>query len=459
MGRWAEKEIYGWGRYPRGKALVARPETRRDIEAAVKDRDGSPVLAQGMRRSYGDAALLLGCRVIDFSHINRMLAFDEREGWLRCEAGVTIAEIVDTFLPRGWFPPVVPGTKHVTVGGALASDIHGKNHHVAGTWSDHVRRVELMTATGEVVVCDRDTNPDLFWATAGGQGLTGLILAMDVRLSPAGKEPNRAVPGDGELPAIAMESVRVPDLATFLEASAASSSHTFTVGWLDGTSRGKRIGRGVLMRGDWSPTPVRARRRRPPKKSLARYLSSNWLINPATVKAFNGLYYYRHRRETKMRTIDADGFFFPLDAVAGWNAFYGRRGFLQYQFVVPDKDSVRNALETIASAGTSASLGVIKEFGNRANGGLSFPAPGITVALDFPNTGSRLLELLERLDDVVAGAGGRVYLAKDARLGRDQFRRMYPDWARWKSVRDAIDPNGVFQSDLGRRLGLVGEPS
>jgi len=413
-----------------------------------------------MRRSYGDAALLKGCRVIDFTHINRMLSFDEHEGWLRCEAGVTIAEIVDVFLERGWFPPVVPGTKYVTVAGALASDIHGKNHHVAGSWSDHVRRVELLTANGEVVTCDRATNSDLFWATAGGQGLTGMILAMDVRL---GRVRSSTTASDADqMPMIDVETIRVPDLATFLQVSAASHQREYTVGWVDGTARGRGTGRGVLMRGDWSAAPRRAVRRRAARASMARYLGSGWLINSATIKSFNTFYYRRHIRRATARTVDADRFFFPLDAVQGWNVLYGKRGFLQYQFVVPPGgggDRVAAILEAIASSGIAASLGVIKEFGERAHGGLSFPAPGITVALDFPNTGTRLLDLLDRLDDAVASAGGRVYLAKDARLGRESFRRMYPDWSRWKEVRDAADPDQVFQSDLGRRLGLVGDAS
>lgn len=447
MAVWAEREIAGWGRHPRVSALVARPETRRHLIEALKDRNGGPVLAHGLRRSYGDAALLAGGRVIDASRTDRMLSFDPDSGWLRCEAGVSIADIVSTFLPRGYFPPVVPGTKYVTVAGALASDIHGKNHHVAGTWSNHVRDVELLLASGEVVRCDGNQNPDLLRATAGGQGLTGIILAMDVRL--ARTEPS-----------IEMESIRVPDLEGFLRVSEESAGFPYTVGWIDGTASGRAIGRGVFMRGRTLAGRLANRREKGVSALIdGRYLSTNWLLNPLFIRAFNSLY-YRRQAGSKRRHVTFDRFFFPLDAIRNWNRMYGSRGFFQYQFVVPadpDCKAVRAVLEAVASSSAGAFLGVIKEFGVQANGGLSFPIPGVTVALDFPNTGPKLLALLDRLDGLVADAGGRVYLSKDARLGRDAFRRMYPEWREWKAVKDHYDPHGVFQSELGKRLGLVGE--
>ena len=472
VARWSQREIAGWGRYPKVRALVARPETRADVIEAIVDRQGDPVLAQGLRRSYGDAALLTG-RVIDMTRLDRMLDFDPATGWLRCEAGVSIADIAATFLPRGYFPPVVPGTKFVTVAGALASDIHGKNHHVAGSWSNHVRDVELLLPSGDIVCCDRGINAELFRATAGGQGLTGIVLAMDVQLE-------RVVAGTEvgpRLAAIEMETVRVANMDEFVRVSGASGGYSYSVGWIDGAARGSSVGRGFFMRGRVTGAAGPARvigtagsertaasldRRQSdvtPRRSLVdgRYLSFNWLLNRVSMRTFNAVLYLRNGNSR--RTVTFDRYFFPLDAVKNWNRFYGPRGLLQYQFVVPpdpQNRALHSALDAVAASGIPSFLGVIKEFGPQANGGLSFPVPGTTVALDFPNTGARLLGLLERLDDLVASAGGRVYLAKDARLGADAFRRMYPEWRQWKETRDRYDPGGVMQSELGRRLGLVG---
>jgi L-gulonolactone oxidase len=269
-------------------------------------------------------------------------------------------------------------------------------------------------------------------------------------------------------PSIEMESIQVPDLAGFLRVSGESTGFPYTVGWIDGTAGRRAIGRGVFMRGrsvaGRLARPVTGRKSIPAVKPASalidgRYLSTNWLLNPLFIRAFNSLL-YRRQGGSKRRHVTFDRFFFPLDAIRNWNRMYGSRGFFQYQFVVPpdpDCRAVRSVLEAVASSSAGAFLGVIKEFGDQANGGLSFPIPGVTVALDFPNTGPKLLALLDRLDGVVADAGGRVYLSKDARLGRDAFRRMYPEWREWKSVRDRHDSQGVFQSELGKRLGLVGE--
>ncbi|MBI4305352.1 MAG: FAD-binding oxidoreductase, partial [Chloroflexi bacterium] len=376
-----------------------------------------------------------------------------------------------TFLPRGFFPPVVPGTKYVTVGGALASDIHGKNHHVAGSWSNHVRRVELLLASGETVRCDSDQNAPLFRATAGGQGLTGIILTMEVRLDRlegfAGANPDARRGSFGPVgdstasPQIEMESVRVGGLDEFFSVSSESSGWPFTVGWIDGIAGGPRLGRGVFMRGRFT----RREGNRPALRSYrrsrvsGRMLEFNWLLNGLTVRAFNEVYFRRRPARAERRTVDPERFFFPLDAIADWNRMYGKRGFLQYQFVVPKdgvRERVRAVLSQIVAAHLPAFLGVIKEFGPTANGGLSFPIEGTTVALDFPNLGPRLMQHLVRLDSVVAEAGGRVYLAKDARVGPEAFRQMYPEWASWKQIRDKADPSGVFTSELARRLQLAG---
>ena len=455
MERWHEHEIWGWGRYPRVRAECARPERRDELLAAVADRNGHALLAHGLGRSYGDAALIRDGRVVFTRRLDRMLSFDPVSGWLRCEAGVTIQDILETFVPRGFFPPVTPGTQFVTVGGTLACDIHGKNHHVDGCWSDHIRRVELLLGSRKVVVCDRETEPELFWATVGGMGLTGVVLAMDVKLTPI------------ETPFIEMESIRVENLDHFFEVSAESGDYTHTVSWIDCVAKGDAMGRGIFMRGRHA-TRSQVDARGAPGPSLAKLVeplldfpidAPAWLLNRASISLFNEVYFRKHPHGQLDSVVHYEPFFYPLDIARNWNRLYGRRGFLQYQLVVPPDPrhrAIREVLEAISTTGMASFLAVIKEFGEGAHSGLSFPAPGVTLALDFANKGQPLFDLLERLDAIVMDAGGRVYLGKDARLSRESFQRMYPGWKQWKAVRDHWDPDGVFQSELGRRLGLCG---
>jgi decaprenylphospho-beta-D-ribofuranose 2-oxidase len=452
---WAKKHLEGWGRYPVIETECTRPERRSEVLDALADRNGEPLLAYGLGRSYGDAPLLADGRQVLTRRLDRMLAFDPETGWLRCEAGVSIEDIINTFLPRGWFPPVVPGTQVVTVGGALANNIHGKNHHVAGCWGDHVRRVELLTASGDVVVCDRGNEPELFWATAGGLGLTGLILSMEIQLYPV------------ETPAIEMESIRVENLDEFFEVSKQSKGYTHTVSWIDCVQSGPAMGRGIFMRGRHAPSGVES------KSSFldsfadfgsklvdGRHFEMNWLLNKATIRMFNEAYFRKSPRGMHESIVDYVPFFFPLDAVQNWNYVYGSRGFLQYQMVVPEQEACREILQIVSDSGMASFLAVIKEFGDgqfgdKQHGSLSFPQPGVTLALDFPNYGQPLFDMLDRLDDIVVDVGGRVYLGKDARLSKQNFRKMYPEWEKWKAVRDKWDPERVFQSELSKRLGLT----
>lgn len=457
MDRWAQQELWGWGRYPRVEALAARPERVAEALAALKDRGSQPVLAHGLGRSYGDAALISNGRVILTRRLDRMLDFDPATGWLRCEAGVSIFDMVETFLPRGFFPPVVPGTQFVTVGGAVANDIHGKNHHVDGTFCDHIRRMEILTASGEIVACGPDLEPDLFWATVGGLGLTGVILTVEVKLARV------------ESPYIDGESIRVENLDDFFRISGESGDFTHTVTWIDCGTRGKQMGRGIFMRGRHADASAK-----PPSELMGKVTDGlsplldvpvdgpSWLLNKATVKLFNAAYFRKHPKGKISGIQHYAPFFFPLDFVRNWNRIYGARGFLQYQIVVPpdpDQRAIRAVLDEITRSGLGSFLAVIKEFGDHVHGGLSFPAPGVTLALDFANSGQPLLDLLARLDPIVVEAGGRVYLGKDARLGKADFRKMYPQWEAWRATRDKWDPDHVFQSDLGRRLGLSGAGS
>lgn len=452
MSTLARQTLEGWGRYSRVESDVLRSESRRDLIAAVTSNGNHPVLARGLGRAYGDAALLSGGVTLLMERLDRILEFDPETGWLKCEAGFSLDDLVRIFLPRGFFPPVVPGTRFVTLGGALASDVHGKNHHISGSWASHVRNVELLKSTGEIVFCDAENNSELFWATAGGQGLTGIILSMEVRLLPV------------ESDAMDVTSTRVRDLEEFLGASAAHQEWPYSVGWIDGLARGKSMGRGNFIAGKHAPAGSSGKAgilsKLPRGLVSGKFLESNLLLNGLSARMFNAAYYRKQFTKRSRGTTSVYPFFFPLDAVDRWNRMYGKRGFFQYQFVVPPDPqhlALKQLLKTISESGTLPFLGVIKEFGTESHSGLSFPRPGVTVALDFANTGQNTLDLFTRLDDMVADAGGRVYLSKDARLGVEDFRRMYPECEEWKRVRDEADPLNMFQSELGRRLGLVGE--
>jgi len=454
MDRWSEREFWGWGRYPRVQAFCARPERSRGVVEAFADRRGSPVLGFGLGRSYGDAALIEGGRVILTERLDRMLHFDPMTGWLRCESGVSIKTLVDTFVPRGFFPPVVPGTQFVTVGGAIANDIHGKNHHVDGTFADHVRRVEILTGRGEIVICDAQTEPELFWATVGGLGLTGIILSLEVKLQPI------------DNPYIEMDSIRVENLDHFFEINAESAQFSHTVSWIDCVTTGNAMGRGIYMRGrhaqgetQESPSLLGRIAEKVSPLLDVPLDGPEWLMNPLTMRAFNTAYFRKHPKGARSVVTHYEPFFFPLDFVRNWNRIYGGRGMLQYQLVVPhdpQSAAIRAVLDAVTKAGMASFLAVIKTFGDKGHDGLSFPMPGVTLALDFPNTGAPLLALCDRLDEIVIHAGGRVYLGKDARLSRQSFQQMYPNAPAWRETRDRWDPKGVFQSELGRRLGLVG---
>ncbi len=452
MDRWIEQDLGGWGRYPVVRTRCTRPERRSEVLAALADRGGDPVLAHGLGRSYADTALLRDGKVVLTERLDRMLDFDPIGGWVRCEAGVSLKELIEVFLPRGWFPQVVPGTWFVTVGGAIGNDIHGKGHHTDGTFCDHVRNVEVLTASGEVVVCDAEHEPELFWATVGGLGLTGVILSAEVRM--------RRVAG----PWIEAENVRVESLDHFFDVSADSGGFSHVVTWIDCVKRGRHMGRGILTRGRHAAPGVEGT----PGAlgSVAAALgplldvpvdAPGWLVNPLTMRAFNEAFFRKERKGVTPGVMHFEPFYFPLDFVGSWNRMYGKAGFLQYQFVVPpdpEHRAVRAALDEITRAGMASFLAVIKEFGDTVHPYLSFPRPGVTLALDFPNRGQRLLDLCDRLDQLVLDAGGRVYLGKDARLPKDRFRRMYPEWEAWKAIRDKWDPSRVFQSEQGRRLGL-----
>jgi len=428
--------ILSWGRYPRVvHRYVHKPAWYDQLPAMLKAAEPGSLLPFGHGRSYGDSCLNGGRELIECGRLNRILGFDESTGVLRCEGGVTLADIIEIFIPKGWFLPVTPGTSFVTIGGAIANDVHGKNHHVAGTFGAHVQRLGLYRSDGDLLICDANENPDMLRATIGGLGLTGVIVWAEIQL--------RRVAG----PWIDSESIPFSSLKAFLDLSHESNDRfEYTVAWLDCFAG--RNPRGIFFRGNHA---THNRRKFSPRRGLTLpFPPPSWVLNGWSIRAFNRAYYALHayRKGTALEPYDT--FFYPLDAIRQWNLLYGRQGFLQYQCVIPEcqLDAVEELLERIARSGTGSFLGVLKQFGSASPAGiLSFPRPGLTVALDFPMRGERTLNLMRSFDEVVQQAGGALYPAKDARMSPAMFETSYP---KWRSVIPYLDPK--LSSSFWRRV-------
>ena len=425
-----------WGRYPRSRHVVRELTDR---HAPLPAFDGL-ALPYGNGRSYGDSCQNPDGTLLRTRGLDRFIQFDAASGQLRCEAGVLLGEILDQVVPQGWFLPVSPGTRHVTVGGAIANDVHGKNHHAAGSFGHHVECFELLRSDGERMLCRPGDAHGLFEATVGGLGLTGVITWAQIRL--------RRVCG----PWMETETLRFGSLDEFFELSRASAAHhEYTVAWIDCLARGASLGRGLFMRGDHAPANP-AERPPAPKERWGMPVAPPFsLVNGLTLRPFNTLYYHRQRAASQRATVHYVPYFYPLDGIRDWNRMYGPRGFLQYQCVLPPaaaRDGIAELMREIAASGSGSFLAVLKEFGTRPAAGLmSFPRPGTTLALDFPNNGARVLRLLERLDRIVDAADGAVYPAKDARLAGPSFRRAFPNWERFAAF---VDPR--FSSGFWRRV-------
>ena len=428
---------------------------RYDSVAALRgalQAGGGPCIARGLGRSYGDAALLSHGVVLDQTGLNRLLDFEEASGVLHCEAGVSLGEIIDLFRPRGWTLPTTPGTRFVTVGGAIAADVHGKNHHVDGTFGRWVRGFSLLLATGEVLTCSPEENREAFWATVGGMGLTGVIVTASVQLRRT------------ETAYLDVSLTRTADLdATLEDLAAGDAGHRYSVAWIDCLSRGRRLGRSVVMLGndaerDGLPPSIRGNPLRPRGRlSLSVPFSPPInLIRPFSARVFNAGYYASH--PTGRSLADHEAFFYPLDNVAHWNRLYGRRGFIQYQALFPAataEPGVRTLIERVRTWGALASLGVLKRTGPAGMGFLSFPYEGYTLALDIPNPGRRLPELARSLEEVVLRHAGRVYLAKDSTTSAEAFAAMYPQLDRFRTIKHRLDPERRFTSAQAERLGII----
>jgi len=425
-----------WGRYPRAAHTVLAMSDR---DAALPRFDGL-ALPHGNGRSYGDSCLNPGGTLLHARALDRFIDFDAEAGRLRCEAGTTLREILDLIVPRGWFLPVVPGTAFATVGGAIANDVHGKNHHHAGSFGHHVLRFALRRSDGATIECAPDRHQDMFEATVGGLGLTGMIVWAELGL--------RRIAG----PWMRAEAQRFGGLDEFFELSAASANAwEYTVAWIDCLARGARAGRGVFYRANHCDRAASPSDPQPPRAWTVPLAPPVSLINALSLRAFNTLYYRRAPRRPRMDTPHFAPFFFPLDRIQRWNLIYGRAGFLQHQCVLPPetaRDALPEILGEIARAGMGSFLAVLKEFGARPSVGLlSFARPGTTLALDFPNTGPDVFALLDRLDRIVAAASGALYPAKDARMSSAMFRASFP---RLDAFLPHIDPR--FSSGLWRRV-------
>jgi decaprenylphospho-beta-D-ribofuranose 2-oxidase len=434
--------VSGWGRFPHVETSCL---DMRDVDDARAALAAHPTLiARGNGRSYGDAALNPDC-VLSTRRSDRILAFDAASGSITVEAGLLLADLLEFVVPRGFFPPVVPGTKFVTIGGMIAADVHGKNHHVAGTFSRHVEDFLMMTADGSIRRCLPGREDQLFEATCGAMGLTGIILEATIKLLRI------------ESASLRQETLRAPDFDTAIALCEDSAGHTYSVAWIDCLGRGNRLGRALIYRGEHAgrdepgaaPLAVPSRQLRRVPFDLPQFV-----LNPWSVRAFNELYYRRGKPGTAL--VDYETFFFPLDAILDWNRLYGRSGFTQHQCVIPKAAShvaIRAILERVSASGYGSFLAVLKLFGGEGDGLLSFPREGYTLTLDFPHNAATLA-LLRELDAIVADHGGRIYLAKDARADAGMMRRGYGRIEQFRGIRDAADPNHKFASMQSRRLNL-----
>ena len=424
--------------YPRAPQVMRRLLSRHDD---LPVRDGETLLPYGLGRSYGDSCLNSDGVLLSTAALDRFIAFDEATGELTAEAGVTFAAIIDLLAPRGWFLPVVPGTKFVTLAGAIANDVHGKNHHGAGTFGCHVISFELLTSDGQRRNCSRDENAELFEATIGGLGLTGFITKATIKMMPVASA------------FLVGQSVRFDNLDEFFAVAAASvGDYDYTVSWIDCLAGGHALGRGHFLRANVASADEAKGRRKPLVVPLTvPVMPPVSLVNRLTLKAFNTVYYQRQQRDVVQRLWHYDAFHFPLDAISHWNRIYGPKGFLQYQCVVPravQHGVSRALLREIEQSAQGSFLVVFKTFGRiRSPGLLSFPVEGATLALDFPIVGPATFALLTRLDAIVAEAGGRVYPAKDARMSRESFETFYP---RLSEFRKFMDPG--IKSDFSTRV-------
>jgi FAD/FMN-containing dehydrogenase len=441
-------EVSNWGNYPKTQANLVEFEDLDTLRQLVTGADG--VIARGNGRCYGDSAL--APTIISTMRYNKFLDFDTQQGIIRCQAGVLLSEILEVILPQGWFLPVTPGTKLITVGGAIASDVHGKSQHKAGNFSDHVISLELMQADGQIVTCSKEDHPDLYWTTCGGMGLTGVIINATLRLIPV------------ETAYFKQQSIKAHTLSHLMDLFEESEAWPYSVAWIDCLTSGQSMGRGILMRGNHARladlTAV-SQQQHPltprPKFNLNVPISPpGFVLNRLSMKIFNTLYYHKQRAEMVEAVVDYNSFFYPLDAVLNWNRLYGAQGFTQYQFILPketSREGMRRILQRIVDSGMVSFLAVLKLYGQQ-NGYLPFAMEGYSLALDFP-IAEGLFEFLDELDQVVLDHGGRLYLTKDVRMSQAMFKQSYPHAAKFIENVQKFDRDHKFRSYQSDRIGIT----
>lgn len=441
------QKVTNWGNFPEIEASVSSFSSEKELKKLLLGSE--EIIARGMGRCYGDSSL---CKnIISTLKYNRIIDFNEVEQTVCCESGVTLEDLLSIFVPKGLFLPVTPGTKFVTIGGAIASDVHGKNHHVGGSISNHIISMDIMLSDGSIASCSKNNNSNLFWSTCGGMGLTGIILNACFKLKKI------------ETSYIIQESIKAENLESIMKHFEESKDYTYSVAWIDCLSKGKKLGRSILMRGEhasvrdlegtrFSNHPLNTGT--PAKLDIPLFFP-NFSLNTLSVKAFNFLYYNKQLSKEKKFIIGYDKFFYPLDGINNWNRIYGKRGFTQYQFVLP-KETSYNGLEKIltqiSNSGSCSFLAVLKLFGEQDNL-ISFPKEGYTLALDFPIKPG-VFELLNKLDEIVLENGGRLYLTKDVRMTEETFNKSYERAEIFRRIKHQFDSHNKFQSLQSKRIKI-----
>jgi FAD/FMN-containing dehydrogenase len=446
------KKIAGWGNFPWVNTNIIQISNNADIAETFSQSatENKKLIARGLGRSYADQAISKDGYTLFCKNLNKMLHFDPQSGVLECEAGVSLEEIIGVFCPQGWFPMICPGTKFVSIGGAIANDIHGKAHHVDGSFVNCVESFKIMLASGEIEEASRTENSDLFWANFGGLGLLGIIISAKIKL--------RRI----ETSFFKQKSLVLKNMDAMIDAIDESDHHyNYSVAWINSMAKGSRLGEGVLTLGNAAsisdlPTKMREKPLQLGKSSnlkLPIYMPS-FTLNKWTVAILNQVIHYTQSHAGEI--VHYEKFFFPLDAIHDWNKGYGKRGFIQYQFVIPTinaRENIKKILQTIAQSDCVPFLNVLKKFGPQV-GTVSFPFEGYTFAIDFPVT-KNLSKLTGTLDRMVLEYGGRIYLGKDAMLQKSDFEKMYPVFEEWKKIKSKYDPQLKFHSHIGKRLGLA----
>ena len=441
-----KKQIANWGNYP----VIESDECKISFEQEIKNyvKGTSPFIARGYGRCYGDASL--SANTLSTMAYNRILSFDEEKGLLECQSGLTLDRILEVIVPKGWFLPVTPGTKYITVGGAVGSDVHGKNHHIDGSFSAHILEMDVIGKNGELFTCGPQLNSDLFWATCGGMGLTGIISRVKFDLKKI------------ETAYIKQKQIKARNLEEVLDLFEEYKHYTYSVAWIDCLQKGSSFGRSILILGEHAkktdlPVKLQDKPLVLPKKGQIRFPFNlpSWVLNTFTVKAFNFLYYGKNFKREIDNVVSYEPFFYPLDAVLDWNKGYGKKGFIQYQFVLPleAKQGLIEILNRISDKGIGSFLAVLKVFGQQ-NDLISFPKEGYTLALDIP-VRDGLFPFLDELDQIVLKYGGRLYMSKDARMKPEVLENGYPRLKEFKEIVKKYNPDFQFRSLQSERLKLT----